>query len=111
MQCFKQKFLPTSFDDTWVFNAIRNIGENDIQLQNRDQLRPKYIHSNLAGLDVFPLFDFPKIWQDFPDEQIKITRKKSEFDKKLKKYFINDLEDTIICNRLLCPACLNGRRR
>ena len=84
MQRFKQKFLPTSFDDTWVFNAIRNIGENDIQLRNRDQLRP--IHSNLAGLDVFPLFDFPKIWQDFPDEQIKITRKKSEFDKKLKKY-------------------------
>ena len=71
MQRFKQKFLPTSFDDTWVFNAIRNIGENDIQLRNRDQLRP--IHSNLAGLDVFPLFDFPKIWQDFPDEQIKIT--------------------------------------
>ena len=109
MQRFKQKILPTSFDDTWVFNAIRNIGENDIQLRNRDQLRP--IHSNLAGLDVFPLFDFPKIWQDFPDEQIKITRKKSEFDNKLQKYFINDLEDTIICNRLLCLACLDSRLR
>ena len=94
---------------TYFSPAGNEIGENDIQLRNRDQLRP--IHSNLAGLDVFPLFDFPKIWQDFPDEQIKITRKKSEFDKKLKKYFINDLEDTIICNRLLCPACLNGRRR
>ena len=30
---------------------------------------------------------------------------------KLKSYFINDLEDTIICNRLLCPACLAGRLR
>ena len=101
-------FLPASFDDTWVLNAVRNIGENDIQLRNRDQIRP--VHSNLASLDAFPLFNFPKIWQDFPDEQIKITRKISEFDAKLKKFFINDLEDTIICNRLFCPACL-GRPR
>ena len=108
MQRFKQKFLPASFDDTWVLNAVRNIGENDIQLRNRDQIRP--VHSNLASLDAFPLFNFPKIWQDFPDEQIKITRKISEFDAKLKKFFINDLEDTIICNRLFCPACL-GRPR
>ena len=107
MQRFKQKFLPTSFDDTWVFNAIRNIGENDIQLWNFNQLQP--VHSNLVSLDIFPLFNFPKIWQDFPDEQIKITQKTSEFDAKLKNYFINDLEDTVICNRLLCPACLSGR--
>ena len=109
MQRFKQKFLPTSFDDTWVFNAIRNIGENDIQLRNFNQLQP--VHSNLVSLDIFPLFNFPKIWQDFPDEQIKITRKISEFDAKLKKFFIKDLEDTVICNRLLCPACLAGRPR
>ena len=30
MQRFKQKFLPSSFEETWVFNGIRNIGENDI---------------------------------------------------------------------------------
>ena len=30
MQRFKQKFLPSSFEETWVFNDIRNIGENDI---------------------------------------------------------------------------------
>ena len=32
MQCFKQGFLPPSFSDTWVLNAIRNIGDNNIQL-------------------------------------------------------------------------------
>ena len=106
MQRFKQGFLPSSFDDTWVSNAIRNIGENDIQLRNHNQLQP--IHSNLSNLDLFPLFNFPKIWQDFPDEQIKILRKTSEFDSKLKNYFLNDLSDTVNCNRLLCPACLAG---
>ena len=50
------------------------------------------------------LFDFPKIWQNFPDEQLKIIRKKTEFDTKLKKFFLDDLAEHVNCNRLLCPA-------
>ena len=38
MQSFNQNLLPSSFNDTWVKNSIRNIGENDIQLGNFDQL-------------------------------------------------------------------------
>ena len=63
----------------------------------------------MAKLDIFPLFHFPKIWQDFGDEQIKIIRKPTVFDSKLKKYFLDDLSTIIICDRLLCPACLAGR--
>ena len=48
-------------------------------------------------------------WQEFPDEQIKILRKISDFDLKLKNYFLNDLSENINCNRLLCPACIAGR--
>ena len=106
MQRFTQNFLPESFNDTWVRNAIRNIGENEIQLRNSDKLQ--IVDSNLASLDVFPLFNFPKIWQDFPDKQVKFTRKTAEFDLKLKKYFLDDLATNIVCNRLLCPACLAG---
>ena len=102
-----KKFLPSSFEETWVFNDIRNIGENDIQLRNHEQIQP--VHSTLTSLDIFPLFNFPKIWQDFPDKQIKITRKTTEFDAKLKTFFLNDLSETSNCNRLLCPACLAGR--
>ena len=53
----------------------KNIGENEIQLRNADQLQ--IAASILASLDVLPyhyqlpLFDFQKIWQSFPDEQIK----------------------------------------
>ena len=107
MHRFTQKFLPSSFCDTWVLNSIRNIGENEIQLRNHDQIQ--HFHSNMAKLDIFPLFHFPKIWQDFGDEQIKIIRKPTVFDSKLKKYFLDDLSTIIICDRLLCPACLAGR--
>ena len=106
MQRFNQNFLPTSFNDTWVRNSIRNIGENDIQLRNFDQLRQ--VHSNLTTLDLFPLYSFPKIWQDFPDEQIKIIRKPLEFDAKLKNYFLTDLASNVVCNRLFCPACMQA---
>ena len=54
MHRFTQGFLPGSFNETWVRNAVRNIGENEIQLRNRDHLQN--IHSNLVSLDTFPLF-------------------------------------------------------
>ena len=104
MQRFIQNLLPCSFNDTWVKNAIRNIGENEIQLCNRYQLQNFY--SNFARLDSFPLFSFPKIWESFPSEQIKIIRKITDFDAKLKTFFLNDLSPVAVCNRLLCPACM-----
>ena len=79
-----------------------NIGDNDIQLRNADQLQ--IVHSNLTSLDVFPLFYLSKIWHNFPDEQLKIIRKKTEFYTKLKKFFLDDLAEHVNCNKLLCPA-------
>jgi len=52
-----------------------------------------------------PLTSFPKIWLDFPDRTIKNIRKNTEFDNKLKQYFLNDLADQINCNRIFCPSC------
>ena len=107
MQRFIQKLLPNSFKDIWVYNCIGNIGENEIQLRNHLQIQQQ--HLSLARLNLFPLYSFPKNWESFPDQQIKILRKNSEFDKKLKHYFITDLPDTVDCGRLLCAACLAGR--
>ena len=56
-------------------------------------------------------FYFPNIWQIFPDEQLKITRKKTEFDAKQKKIFIDYSAQIVNCNRLICPACLAGQHR
>ena len=107
MQRFTQQYLPESFNNIWVRNSIRNIGENEIQLRNADHLQ--IAASTLTSLDIMPLFDFPRIWQSFPDEQIKILRKKIEFDTKLKKFFIDDLSENVNCNRLFCPACSAGQ--
>ena len=95
MQRFVQRFLPASTVSMILgfFNSIWNIGDNEIQLRNHLQIQNP--HSNLVRLDIFPLYNFPKLWQLFPDEQIKIVLKTSEFDRKLNHYFINDLSDTI----------------
>ena len=59
----------------------------------------------LNTLNQHPLFLFPKLWHDFPDETIKIIRNKLEFKIKLKKYFMDKLSLAYTCTRLLCPHC------
>ena len=104
---FFSKFFTLILNDVWIRNSIRNIGDNEIQLCNFAQLQN--YHSNLVKLDVFPIYSFPKIWEEFVDENIKIIRKKADFDSKFKDYFLNDLAAVISCNRLLCTACMTGR--
>ena len=107
MHRFSQKFLPESFSATWVKNAIRNIGENEIVLRNFDQIR---INTHrLTSFSKMPLFDFPKIWESFPDAQLKFIRNKLEFDNKFKKYFWDDLARNINCSRAFCAACFAAR--
>ena len=106
MHRFSQKFLPASFNQVWIRNEIRNIGENEIQLRNNNRLQLP--PSRIAMTDRLPTFNFARTWEQFPDEQIKFVRKKIEFDLKLKKFYINDLADTIVCNRLFCPTCSNN---
>lgn len=103
MQRFVQGFLPSSFNDTWKKNSIRNIGENEISLRNEDQLNIPF--ARLVSTEKHPLTNFPLLWEKFPEAQIKIVRKTKEFDHKLKEYFLNDLSAVTICNRLYCPSC------
>jgi len=103
IQRFSQGHLPVSFDQIWQKNAIRNIGENEIQLRNHNQIQPPV--SRLALTDRLPTSSFARIWEQFPDLQIKFIRKKTEFDEKLKKFYLDDLSSNIISNRLFCPAC------
>ena len=84
-----------------LFGTLAITRYNYAKLQN--------YHSNLVKLDVFPIYSFPKIWEEFVDENIKIIRKKADFDSKFKDYFLNDLAAVISCNRLLCTACMTGR--
>ena len=103
MHRFTQDFLPASFNQVWVRNNIRNIGENEIQLRNSNHIQAP--PSRLAITDRLPTANFARIWEQFPGEQIKIIHKKIEFDEKLKKFYLKDLAENILCNRLFCPSC------
>ena len=58
MHRFSQKFLPSLFDETWIKTSVRNIGENEIQLRNFDQLQ--HAHSNLINFRYFCIFNESK---------------------------------------------------
>ena len=110
---FKQGLLPSSFTDVWLTNEARRLhletNENlrNYQLRNDDDL---YIPpARLASTARFPLVSFPKIWSQFPDQNIKIQQSKFAFNKMLKNYFIQKLQSNFRCERLLCPHCLAVR--
>jgi hypothetical protein len=61
--------------------------------------------ARLSFTERFPLTSFPKAWNNFPNLEIKTIRSKTDFNSKLKEYFINKLDSNYICSRLLCPHC------
>jgi hypothetical protein len=103
MQQFTQGFLPEIFNDTWVINAIRNEGKRHVILRNDSDF---YIPTaRIALTERHLLSSFPKIWDEFPDENIKIMRNKLEFNAALKTHLIDKLSHNINCARLFCPSC------
>ncbi len=58
MHIFVQKFLPSSFDDVWLRNSIRNANENEILLRNHDATYIYIPFSRLTSGDKQPLFAF-----------------------------------------------------
>jgi len=105
MQNFHQKKLPVLLENTWHLNLERTIGENAMQLRNQDQINMPFVR--LSSTEKHPLVQFPKLWDEFPDNNIKIIRNKKDFDSKLKKYLLNELSFNVNCNRLFCPSCSN----
>ena len=104
MHSYIQGHLPKSFNNIWVTEGERRQDINlAYVLRNRNNLytpAPK-----LNSLCQHPLFLFPKLWHEFPDETIKIIRNKLEFKIKLKKYYLDKLSSNYKCTRLLCPHC------
>ncbi len=62
MHNFSHGKLPFSYNEMWITNRMRNL---NIELRNADNL---YIPAHhMATVKRFPLFNFPKIWNDAPD--------------------------------------------
>ncbi len=87
----------------WTFNRDRLIGDNLLQLRNNPDITVPFAH--IDKTKKMPLTNLPTVWNNFNENELKNIKCKKQFDKKLKKFFIDDLSDTITCNRLYCPAC------
>ena len=103
MFSYKHNLLPSSFNNTWITNRIRRHNQAEFELRNDNSFFIPYASSKF--LCKLPLISFPKLWEEFPDENIKFVGTKSEFNYKLKKYYLSQLSETPTCARLLCPAC------
>jgi hypothetical protein len=103
MQNFVQNFLPEVFNNTWITNQIRRQDQAQVQLRNDDLLHIPFARTSTTYN--LPLTSFPRIWSEFSDEEIKFQRNRIEFNQKLKKYFLDLLNSSVICSRLLCPEC------
>jgi hypothetical protein len=56
-------------------------------------------------LDKYLHFAFPRLWDEFLFHQIKLICSRFEFNAELKNYYLKQLSDVPVCNRLLCPVC------
>jgi hypothetical protein len=84
MHKFKHNKLPFSFSETWITNRARN---PDINLRNADNY---YIPAhNLATVKRFPLFTFPKTWNE--DANNKLNPSLKVYLKGLKSAYLNAL--------------------
>ena len=52
-----------------------------------------------------PLHSFPKLWNNFNNEALKLTTNTNSFKKNLKTYFLDDLAPSVQCNRAFCRDC------
>ena len=61
--------------------------------------------ARLVSLERHPLTRLPKTWLEFENENVKIIRNKLLFNKELKLFLLNQLNDNFTCDRLFCPQC------
>ena len=102
MQQYTLNYLPASFNVTWILNSARR-GQNEAPMRNNDDFYTPL--SRLALSDRLPFISFPKLWNSFPNGEIKFIRNKLVFNSKLKQHFFNNLQDSVHCTRLTCQAC------
>jgi hypothetical protein len=104
MHLFLNGGLPALLMNMWQFH---DQDEDDINnrraLRSHGSLRMPY--PSMSSSDRFPLFIIPRKWSNFADVAIKSCNKKNLFSTMLKKHYLNTLASTMVCSRLLCPAC------
>ena len=102
---YTNNLLPISFSQVWPSNEARRLNNpmGGLNLRNDAHLFIPFIR--LQSFMNFPLAEFPRIWNDFHEEDIKNTPSRPLFKKLLKEYFFSKLDGNYKCTRLLCLSC------
>ena len=101
MHSYINNTLPGSFDGLWPLNRDRNV--RGATLRNaKDLFVPRACLAFNARL---PLHSFPKLWNNFNNEALKLNTNTNSFKKNLKTYFLDDLASSVHCNRAFCRDC------
>ncbi len=104
---FHFNYIPKAFNDTWITvrqNRVEH-NENTIDLRNdNDYYIPRYRTDMISRM---PLYNLPKLWNLYSPE-LADTRNKHIYNKAVTLYFLEKLNPTPICNRLVCPSCISN---
>jgi Reverse transcriptase (RNA-dependent DNA polymerase) len=100
---YKNKLLPTAFEDTWTTNEQRLEAFNVMLRPNTDEFFVPF--ARISQVERLPLISLPKLWNELDNEEIKCISSKIEFNIKLKLFLTNSLSSNYVCTRLLCPHC------
>lgn len=100
---YKNNLLPLSFNNLWRSEEERRAASFNINLRINNEFEVPFVR--LQSSKNSPYCRIPTEWNNFNEHSIKVIVSKSEFSIKLKKFFINELRDSIVCERLLCPRC------
>lgn len=105
MQQYVQGYLPPSFNNTWLTNEARRNADLDNNLTLRNSADIYIPPARITMTQKHPLTSFPRAWVEFNFDNIKLIRNKNEFNRTLKRHFLDSLNENYTCNRLLCPHC------
>jgi hypothetical protein len=108
MYSYMNRDLPTALLGSWPTVQERRQEENEEiifphrNLRNdRDLYLPRIVSTVVEKL---PLLTLPKAWNELCTT-LKQCETKAIFKTKNKYNFLDNLSDTITCNRLFCPSC------
>ena len=99
MQQYLHDKLPISFEGVWA----RNRANKSVALRNSwEVFIPR---ARLAFSDRLPLHSIPRVYNEFPDGNIKNIYCKKRFIDELKLFYLNNLSSEVFCGRPYCQDC------
>jgi hypothetical protein len=87
--------LPVTYQNLWRRNFLTRNADNDMALHNDNDF---YIPlCRLESYKIFSLYELPRLWNEFDDDDIKHLCSRSLFKKSIKSYYLEKLASNVSC--------------